>query len=167
MRIEWIVVLAPRLSSRVGFPPIGEKWKDTVVDLPDWAVSRAAKDLFTGRELPLTAGQIRLSDACRFCPSAAIAKPGSWRIAPEFGSSKRLLSAPRLEALGQDQLTSLREIARCSDQIGAETGESDLRRSENQHRAKQKQVHQINHDERKESCRARSGRSGFSESSSR
>ena len=26
---KWIIVIAPRLSSRVGFPPIGEKWKDT------------------------------------------------------------------------------------------------------------------------------------------
>ena len=35
---EWedrsIVVLAPRLSSRIGFPPIGDAWHDTVVQLP-------------------------------------------------------------------------------------------------------------------------------------
>ena len=35
---EWegksIVVLAPRLSSRIGFPPIGDVWRDTVVQLP-------------------------------------------------------------------------------------------------------------------------------------
>ena len=36
---EWIAVVVPRLSSRVGFPPIGEKWKDTMVALPD-ALSR-------------------------------------------------------------------------------------------------------------------------------
>jgi maltooligosyltrehalose synthase len=28
---EWIAVVVPRLASRVGFPPIGEKWKDTMV----------------------------------------------------------------------------------------------------------------------------------------
>ena len=26
---QWIIVIAPRLSSHVGFPPIGERWKDT------------------------------------------------------------------------------------------------------------------------------------------
>src|SRR5438876_249664 len=32
---QWIIVIAPRLSSHVGFPPIGESWKDTIVELPD------------------------------------------------------------------------------------------------------------------------------------
>ncbi|MEO8439594.1 MAG: malto-oligosyltrehalose synthase [Spartobacteria bacterium] len=41
-----IVVIAPRLSLKVGFPPIGEKWRDTAVELPEgWGESR---DLFTG-----------------------------------------------------------------------------------------------------------------------
>jgi (1->4)-alpha-D-glucan 1-alpha-D-glucosylmutase len=31
---EWIAVIVPRLSSRVGFPPIGERWQDTIVGLP-------------------------------------------------------------------------------------------------------------------------------------
>src|SRR5947207_5506175 len=32
---KWIAVIAPRLSSRVGFPPIGERWKDTGIEFPE------------------------------------------------------------------------------------------------------------------------------------
>ena len=55
---EWIAVIVPRLSSRVGFPPIGEKWKETAVDLPDSISSTArARFLpdgsFRGQGLPI------------------------------------------------------------------------------------------------------------------
>src|SRR5205814_3660619 len=43
---EWIMVIAPRLSSRVGFPPIGGKWKDTTVELPDSLSLKNVRDLF-------------------------------------------------------------------------------------------------------------------------
>jgi (1->4)-alpha-D-glucan 1-alpha-D-glucosylmutase len=47
---EWegksIVVVAPRLSSRIGFPPIGEAWRDTTVQLPEGF--DVGRDLFTG-----------------------------------------------------------------------------------------------------------------------
>src|SRR5205814_949731 len=26
---EWLLLIVPRLSSRVGFPPVGERWQDT------------------------------------------------------------------------------------------------------------------------------------------
>ena len=32
---NWIAVIAPRLSSRIGFPPIGEAWQDTAIQLPE------------------------------------------------------------------------------------------------------------------------------------
>jgi (1->4)-alpha-D-glucan 1-alpha-D-glucosylmutase len=41
-----IVVVAPRLSSRIGFPPIGEAWRDTTVQLPEGF--DVGRDLFTG-----------------------------------------------------------------------------------------------------------------------
>ncbi|MGZ4966964.1 MAG: malto-oligosyltrehalose synthase, partial [Chthoniobacterales bacterium] len=31
---QWVIVVVPRLSSRVGFPPIGERWQDTAIELP-------------------------------------------------------------------------------------------------------------------------------------
>src|SRR5947208_728049 len=31
----WILVIAPRLTARIGFPPVGERWGDTVVEIPE------------------------------------------------------------------------------------------------------------------------------------
>ncbi len=45
-----IFVFAPRLSARVGFPPIGEAWRDTVAQLP--ANRGGFHDLFTGATFP-------------------------------------------------------------------------------------------------------------------
>jgi (1->4)-alpha-D-glucan 1-alpha-D-glucosylmutase len=42
-----IIVVAPRLSSRIGFPPVGELWRDTAVLFPE---ETAGRELFTGRE---------------------------------------------------------------------------------------------------------------------
>jgi (1->4)-alpha-D-glucan 1-alpha-D-glucosylmutase len=65
---QWIVVIAPRLSSRVGFPPVGEFWKDTRVELPKSMDS--AHDLFTSREM--RSAQIRMADAMSILPFAVI-----------------------------------------------------------------------------------------------
>jgi len=46
---KWIAVVVPRLSSRVGFPPIAEKWKDTTVELPASLSRQNAVEIFTGR----------------------------------------------------------------------------------------------------------------------
>src|SRR5436309_5227587 len=32
---KWIVVIAPRLTSRIGFPPVGERWTDTSSEVPE------------------------------------------------------------------------------------------------------------------------------------
>ncbi|HEX8076811.1 MAG TPA: hypothetical protein VF511_03270, partial [Chthoniobacterales bacterium] len=48
---KWIVVVVPRLSSRVGFPPIGKKWKDTAVELPASLSRGNVVELFSGRTL--------------------------------------------------------------------------------------------------------------------
>ena len=67
---QWIVVIAPRLSSRVGFPPIGESWKDTVVDLPESVSVASAHDLFTCREVQDR--QLKLADAMSILPFSVI-----------------------------------------------------------------------------------------------
>jgi (1->4)-alpha-D-glucan 1-alpha-D-glucosylmutase len=69
---KWIVVIVPRLSSRVGFPPTGELWKDTVVELPGKLSLAQAHDLFTCRPVPLRNGQVKLSDLFAILPFAAI-----------------------------------------------------------------------------------------------
>ncbi len=65
---KWIVVIAPRLSSRVGFPPTGEKWQDTIVDLP----FEEGRDIFTAREIAPQDRQLKVADAMSTLPFAAI-----------------------------------------------------------------------------------------------
>jgi (1->4)-alpha-D-glucan 1-alpha-D-glucosylmutase len=42
-----VLVIAPRLSGRVGFPPIGGLWQDTALDFQP---AQPLRDLFTGRD---------------------------------------------------------------------------------------------------------------------
>src|SRR5215470_7593895 len=44
---NWMAVAAPRLSSRIGFPPIGDAWQDTMIQLPETLSLKDAHDLFT------------------------------------------------------------------------------------------------------------------------
>jgi (1->4)-alpha-D-glucan 1-alpha-D-glucosylmutase len=67
---KWIAVLAPRLSSRVGFPPIGEKWQDTAVELPTSLSREGAKELFTGRDLVAEDSDLKLCKAMTTLPFA-------------------------------------------------------------------------------------------------
>jgi (1->4)-alpha-D-glucan 1-alpha-D-glucosylmutase len=69
---KWIVAIAPRLSSRIGFPPIGELWKDTAIELPEMLSLENAHDLFTCRPVPLQNGQVKLSEAFSILPFAVI-----------------------------------------------------------------------------------------------
>ena len=69
---QWIVVAAPRLSSRIGFPPTGERWKDTVIDLPGNFWLENARELFTGRDIPPQDRQLKLADALSVLPFAVI-----------------------------------------------------------------------------------------------
>jgi (1->4)-alpha-D-glucan 1-alpha-D-glucosylmutase len=73
---EWIAVVLPRLSSRVGFPPIGEKWKDTIVALPESLSRGGAKEIFTDRELRSQDGTIHLSEAMSILPFLVYANQG-------------------------------------------------------------------------------------------
>ncbi|PYJ10509.1 MAG: malto-oligosyltrehalose synthase [Verrucomicrobia bacterium] len=74
---EWIVVVVPRLSSRVGFPPVGDKWKDTVVELPEPLAGGSARELFTGRELHADNGALKLSEAMAVLPFSAYTNQGA------------------------------------------------------------------------------------------
>jgi (1->4)-alpha-D-glucan 1-alpha-D-glucosylmutase len=74
---EWIVVVVPRLSSRVGFPPIGERWKDTIVALPESLSRDGARELFTDRELRGQNGAIHSSEAMSILPFAVYANQGA------------------------------------------------------------------------------------------
>jgi (1->4)-alpha-D-glucan 1-alpha-D-glucosylmutase len=69
---DWILVIAPRLSSRIGFPPIGESWKDTAIELPESLSFDDAHDLFTCRPLPTYHRRVKLGDALSSLSFAAI-----------------------------------------------------------------------------------------------
>jgi (1->4)-alpha-D-glucan 1-alpha-D-glucosylmutase len=65
-----VVVIAPRLSARVGFPPLAEKWKDTSVEVPEGFSN--ARDLFTDRDVTLENGHLRLSAVLAVLPFAVL-----------------------------------------------------------------------------------------------
>ena len=67
---QTIVVLAPRLSSRVGFPPIGEAWRDTAAQLPNGFSE--GRDLFTGETFAAADGKLPLAGAFACLPFAAL-----------------------------------------------------------------------------------------------
>jgi (1->4)-alpha-D-glucan 1-alpha-D-glucosylmutase len=69
---KWIVVIAPRLSSRVGFPPVGGRWKDTIIDLPESLSLEHAHDLFTCREIHHDGRKVSVADAMSILPFAVI-----------------------------------------------------------------------------------------------
>lgn len=69
---KWIVVIASRLSSRIGFPPVGERWKDTTIELPKTLSLENAHDLFTCRALSRGDRRVSVADAMSILPFAVI-----------------------------------------------------------------------------------------------
>jgi (1->4)-alpha-D-glucan 1-alpha-D-glucosylmutase len=69
-----IVVLAPRLSSRVGFPPIGDAWRDTAVQLPEGFV--VGRDLFTDANLDAADNAVALARVFAQLPFAVLRSTG-------------------------------------------------------------------------------------------
>jgi (1->4)-alpha-D-glucan 1-alpha-D-glucosylmutase len=64
------IVLVPRLSSRVGFPPIGDRWQDTHVVLP--AGMSNSRDVFSDRKVRVENSQLRLAVAMSQLPFAVL-----------------------------------------------------------------------------------------------
>ncbi len=73
---RWIIVAAPRLSSHVGFPPIGESWKDTAIQLPETMSTESGADLFTGNKIG-PGRSVLLSDAMSTLPFAVYTNQGA------------------------------------------------------------------------------------------
>jgi (1->4)-alpha-D-glucan 1-alpha-D-glucosylmutase len=65
-----IIVIVPRLSSRVGFPPIGDRWQDTHVVLP--AGKSNLRDVFSDRKVRVENSQLRLAVAMSQLPFAVL-----------------------------------------------------------------------------------------------
>jgi (1->4)-alpha-D-glucan 1-alpha-D-glucosylmutase len=69
---QWIIVIAPRLSSRIGILPVAENWKDTTVELPETLSLEHAHDLFTCRPLAVQDRRVKVADALSILPFAVI-----------------------------------------------------------------------------------------------
>ncbi|MEP6699141.1 MAG: malto-oligosyltrehalose synthase [Verrucomicrobiota bacterium] len=68
---EWLAVLATRLSSRVGFPPLGDRWQDTTVEFPDTISLQGAREILSQRELQIDGRSLPLAEALATLPFAA------------------------------------------------------------------------------------------------
>ena len=71
-RTNGLSVIAPRLSSRVGFPPIGQAWKDTAIELPETFPRENVHDLFICRPICLHEREVKLEEALSVLPFAVI-----------------------------------------------------------------------------------------------
>src|SRR6266480_3780031 len=69
---NWIAVIAPRLSSRIGFPPIGEAWQDTAIQLPETFSLKDAHDLFTCQPIRHHGRQVAVRDVLSVLPFVVI-----------------------------------------------------------------------------------------------
>ena len=68
-----VVVIVPRLSSRVGFPPIGDRWKDTAIELPEGFPLERWRQVLTGHEFWIKDRAIRMADALSILPVSILA----------------------------------------------------------------------------------------------
>ena len=69
---QWIAVIAPRLSSRIGFPPVGERWKDTTIEFPEALLLERAHDLFTCRPIRFDGRRLSAAEGLSALPFAVI-----------------------------------------------------------------------------------------------
>ncbi len=73
---EWIIVIGPRLSARVGFPPVGDRWQDTFVDIPQNISLKNAREIFTNREIQAQDRQLPIGDGLSILPFAVLTNCG-------------------------------------------------------------------------------------------
>jgi (1->4)-alpha-D-glucan 1-alpha-D-glucosylmutase len=67
-----VIVIVPRLSVRVGFPPIGDRWKDTTIELPEGFPLERWRQVLTGHEFWIKDRAIRIADALSVLPVAIL-----------------------------------------------------------------------------------------------
>jgi (1->4)-alpha-D-glucan 1-alpha-D-glucosylmutase len=72
LRDRCIVVMAPRLTSHLGFPPIGDKWQDTAVEIPESIRFDHAHNIFTAGHIRIENRRVLLKDALASLPFAAL-----------------------------------------------------------------------------------------------
>lgn len=73
-----LVVVVPRLASKVGFPPVGSRWLDTAITLEPAVGGGVWRELFTGRQIDLNAveGSLPLAEILAEFPLAVLTREG-------------------------------------------------------------------------------------------
>ena len=66
------VVVVPRLSSHIGFPPIGDRWKETTIELPEGFPLERWRHVMTGEAFWIKNRQIRVADVMTKLPFSII-----------------------------------------------------------------------------------------------
>jgi (1->4)-alpha-D-glucan 1-alpha-D-glucosylmutase len=69
---QWVVIVAPRLTSRIGFPPVGSKWNDTAVVLAGAVDAQNTRDVFLAHEIRTDDGKLMLKDVFSAVPFGAV-----------------------------------------------------------------------------------------------
>ncbi len=69
---RFILVLAPRLTSRIGFPLLGDRWGDTSVQLPEGFENKIAHDIFTSEVRDLQGSSLALAQIFSTLPFAVL-----------------------------------------------------------------------------------------------
>lgn len=65
-----LVVIVPRLTARIGFPPVGELWGDTALEWPEEFVGREVCELFTGARFVISETAHAVASLLRELPVA-------------------------------------------------------------------------------------------------
>jgi len=67
---ETLLIVVPRQTVRIGFPPIGEAWRDTAISLPGELIGMPWKSLFDNATPSFAEGQLKLSAVLEKFPAA-------------------------------------------------------------------------------------------------
>ena len=68
---EALLVIVPRLTARLAFPPTGDVWRDTALAWPSEFADKPVRELFTGAEFVPAETPLAIADALRVLPVAA------------------------------------------------------------------------------------------------
>jgi (1->4)-alpha-D-glucan 1-alpha-D-glucosylmutase len=71
-----MVVVVPRMTRALGFPPVGACWKDTALSLPPAPFSGGWRDVFTGTEYAGEVSSLPLGDLLAVLPFAVLVSGG-------------------------------------------------------------------------------------------
>jgi (1->4)-alpha-D-glucan 1-alpha-D-glucosylmutase len=67
---KFLLVLTTRLSSRLGFPPIGDRWQDTTIAFAERLPIDCMTEIFTGQKMQVEGNVLKVSSAAAELPFA-------------------------------------------------------------------------------------------------